>query len=83
MIEENVNKDFYSVIEFSKRLGIHPNTVRRSIEKGRIQAINFGTENKKLYRIPKSEIERIALVNMEDIIEKIIEKRSSKNELQN
>lgn len=66
---------FYSIKEFAQKLSVHPNTIRRAIYKGRINAISLGTEKKKIYRIPHSEIDRIALFDMEEMIERIIEKR--------
>lgn len=71
-------KDFYSINEFAKLLGVHPNTIRRCVKKGRISALKIGSEFRPLYRIPASEIDRIALYNMEDIIEKIIQKKMEK-----
>jgi excisionase family DNA binding protein len=52
-------KDFYTIKEFAAKLRIHPNTVRRSIKAARIMAFSFGTDKKRTYRIPYSEIDRI------------------------
>lgn len=70
--------DFYSIKEFAAKVGAHPNTIRRSILKGKIQAIRFGPSKKSPFRIPHSEIGRIALFDMEEMISKIIEKREQK-----
>lgn len=75
---EEHKKDFYSIKEFAKLLGVHPNTIRRSVKNGRIGALKVGNRFRPLYRIPATEINRIALFNMEDIIEKIIVKRMEK-----
>lgn len=76
MENQEVNKEFYTIAEFAKKLHVHINTIRRAVDNGRIQAVNIGSGKKRLYRIPKSEIERIALFNLETVIEKIIEKRA-------
>lgn len=54
-------------------------TIRRAIKRGRISAIKIGGNKYSCYRIAKTEIERIALFDMEQMIEKIIQKRSQKN----
>lgn len=69
-------KEFYSIKEFAFLLDIHPNTVRRSIKSGRINAFKVGSGKKSSYRIAKSEINRIALFDLEDMIEKIISQKS-------
>lgn len=52
-------KDFFTIKEFAAKLRIHPNSVRRSIKSGKIMAFSFGTDKKRTFRIPSSEIERI------------------------
>lgn len=71
-------KHFLSITEFAILLRIHPNTVRRSIKNGRISAFKVGSGKRGTYRIAKTEINRIALFDLEDLIEKIIEKRDEK-----
>lgn len=66
---------FYTVQEFADKLNIHPNTVRRSIKSGRIMAFKIGSSKKSPYRIPHSEIERVTLFDLEEMIEKIINER--------
>lgn len=53
--------NFLTVEEFSKRLKMHPGSVRRSIQQGRIFATRLTKGKKAHYRIPESEIERIYL----------------------
>jgi excisionase family DNA binding protein len=72
---QNIESDFLSIKEFASKVGVHSNTVRRCIQKGKISAINMGSGKKAIYRIAKSEINRIALFDMEQMIIKIIEKR--------
>ena len=76
----DVDKDFYTVVEFANKLGVHSNTVRKGIDRGRIQAVDVGSGNKRLFRIPKSEIERISLFSLERVVEKIIEKRAKEKQ---
>lgn len=72
-----MNEDFLSINDFAKILKIHPNTVRRQIKKGKINIIKFGSEKKPLYRIPKSEIERLAFFTMKDVVKKIMEEEKN------
>jgi excisionase family DNA binding protein len=65
--------DFLTIDEFANKLNIHSNTVRRCIKKGKIQAIDMGNGKKKTYRIPKSEIQRLALFDLRKVIEMIKE----------
>ena len=76
MIDED--KHFLSINEFAILLRIHPNTVRRSIKNGRISAFKVGSGKRGTYRIAKSEINRIALFDLEALIENIIKKRDEK-----
>lgn len=69
------NKDFYTVEEFAGILEAHPNTVYRSIKKGHISAFRIGHGIRSSYRIPQSEINRMAEFNLEEIIQKEVEKR--------
>lgn len=76
-----VNNDpfFYTVDEFAKILRVHPNTIRRMIKNGRIVPFRGGGENKWIYRIPKSELDRVMRFDMEQMIERIIISRENKN----
>jgi len=53
-------KPFYTIVEFAVRLGVHPNTVRKSIKEGRIAAFKVGLGKKSCYRIADSEFHRMA-----------------------
>lgn len=77
---KNMNQpehDFYSIKEFAWKMGVHPNTIRRSIKSGRVQGFKIGAGKRGTYRIPAAEINRIALLDMEAMIERIIEQRKS------
>lgn len=69
------NFDFVSIKEFAAILGVHPDTIRRSIRRGRINAIRIGGGKRSVYRIPKSEMNRMAICDLEKIIEAMVEKR--------
>jgi excisionase family DNA binding protein len=68
--------DFLSIKEFAAELGVHHATIRRGIARGRINAIHVGGIKKSIYRIPRSELQRLAVKDLEKIIEDIIEKRT-------
>lgn len=70
-------EDFLSIKEFAIVINVHPNTVRRSIKSGRLNAFRIGAGIKAIYRIPRSEINRLAFINLEEMIEKIVEKKTA------
>jgi excisionase family DNA binding protein len=59
----NEKTDFLSVKEFSIKVGLHHNTVRKLIKNGRLSAVNVGNNKNSYFRIPKSEIGRLAIDN--------------------
>lgn len=66
-------KDFYSVKEFAEKMGVCTRTIRRAIENGRIIAIRIGPSEGSPYRIPHTEIERMAIVDIKEVLKKIKE----------
>ena len=72
------NCDFYSVKQFASKIGVHPNTVRRAIYSGKLSAIKVGTGKKCFYRISKTEIQRIAFLDLREYIEKVIQEEKDK-----
>jgi len=72
MIDEPM-KEFYSVKEFAVLIGVHYNTVIRSIKNGKLNAFRIGIGKKATYRIARIEINRIAFCDLEDRVNKIIE----------
>lgn len=70
-----MNKDFLSIIEFAAKLGLHPNTIRRMIHIHRINAMRIGKAKNSSFRIHISEINRIAQFDLEEVIEREVEKR--------
>ena len=73
-MEQN-QSDFLSIKEFAAKVGVHANTIRRSIKSGKISAFKIGSGKRSSYRIAKTEVNRIAMFDMEEMIEKIIQKR--------
>lgn len=76
MNKEESDVAYFTINEFAKKLRVHSNTIRRAIKKGRINAFKVGMGKKSSYRIPASEINRIALFDLNEMIEKIIEERT-------
>ncbi len=72
MIEES---GFMSVKEFASHIGVHYNTVIRSIKKGRLNAFRVGEGKRSCYRIAKTEINRIAFCDLEKLVNEIIERK--------
>lgn len=70
-----IEKDFLSVKEFAQLVGVHYNTVIRSIQKGRLSAFRISGGRKSAYRIPRTEIHRIAFMDMKEMMEKIMEEK--------
>lgn len=79
--ENSMPEEFLTILEFSVLLRIHPQTVRRAIKNGRIHAFRIGVGIRSGFRIPKSELSRMALFDLENIIDKLIEKRMNGDEL--
>lgn len=67
--------EFLTIIEFANKIRMHPNTVRKGIISGRIQAVRLGNSNKSAYRIPATELQRLCELDMSELIEKIVEKK--------
>lgn len=61
-------ESFMTIKEFAATLKVHPNTIRRAIKNGRINGFKVGIGSRSSYRIPKSEINRMALFDLEKII---------------
>jgi len=78
MEKNSQNKDFYTINEFAEKLHIHPNTVRRAIKNTKIAFVCFGTDKRRIYRIPYTEIERIIMC---DLKQNIINEMKKNNEI--
>lgn len=73
-----IEQDFLSIKDFAKWIGVHPNTVRRAIREKRISAFRLGYGNTGTLRIAKSEVTRMAEVDLREAIEQEIKKRLGK-----
>lgn len=67
--------DFLSIKEFAILLRVHANTIRRGIKSGRIHAIRLGNGSHSVYRIPRTEINRMAFDDLEKVINLLIDKK--------
>jgi len=72
--------DFLSIDQFAKTMGLHSNTIRKSIKAGRINAFRVGPGKKASFRIPASEVNRLSICDLEEIIERIVEERMRKSD---
>lgn len=70
------DRDFYSVKQFAEKIGKSPRTVLRAIYSNRILPIRIGQGKNASYRIPHSELGRIAVVDLDKIINDLAEKKS-------
>jgi excisionase family DNA binding protein len=70
------DENFLSAQEFADLLNIHYNTVRNMIKDGRINAFKIGNHGiTSDFRIPRSEINRIAEIDLEKIVNDLVENR--------
>lgn len=75
-----MDNDFLSANEFAKCLGIHYNTVRDMIKKGKLNSFKIGRAGRTSdIRIPRSEIQRLSIVNLEKIVDDLVEERINNN----
>ncbi len=72
--------EFLTVKEFAEKLQVHQNTIRLSIRSGRINAFKIGSGSRSEYRIPYSEIQRIAEFDLGNLINKMVEKQLKERE---
>ncbi len=72
----DIKDEFLSVKEFASMINVHYNTVLRAIKSGKLNAFRIGQGKKCAYRISKSETNRIALYDLENLVSKIIEEKT-------
>lgn len=72
-------EEYMSIKEFAAMMKMHPNSIRRSIKNGKLQAVRVGFGGHPAYRIPKSEISRIALFDLKDMVNAIMEEKINRN----
>lgn len=68
---KNEDQAYYSILEFADILKVHPNTIRNSIKNGHIAAFKINKGKKSMYRIASSELQRLAIINLNDVIDEI------------
>lgn len=64
-------KDYYTVRQFALLLDVSEKTIYQSIKKGRINAFRLGPSEKSPYRISHSELQRMALCSLRQIMQQI------------
>lgn len=69
----NIDRAFYTVKEFAYMLKVHPISVLKMIKRGQLQVLNVGTDKKKSYRIPITEVQRLTLFELRDIFSSLNE----------
>jgi len=72
------NTEFLTVNEFAEVIGVHPNSVRTMIKKGRLSAFRVGGGERSSYRIARSEISRLSVVDLDKIVDNLIDERNKK-----
>lgn len=70
-----MDTEFLTVDEYATLLRVHRNTIMRMIEKGRISAFRIGKGKRSPYRIPKTEINQLALRHLEKIVNQLCDLR--------
>ncbi len=66
----DISNEILTVDEFADYIKVHPNTVRSMIRKGYLSSFKVGNGKTSSYRIAKSEVQRMAMMNLEEIIDK-------------
>ena len=75
-----MDPEFLSVNEFAKKLSKHQNSIRRAIKSNVIIAIRIGKGSRASFRIHISEINRVGMVNLENIVNKLVEEKLKERE---
>ena len=57
--------EFLTIQEFAKKMKVHPDTIRKSIMCGYINAFRAGSGKRAPWRIPATEIERLQVMRLE------------------
>lgn len=68
-------REFYTIIEFADYIGVCYRTILNGIKKGHIEAFRVGRGKKSHYRIPHSEVQRMGIFHLDEIIDKIVEQK--------
>lgn len=76
-------REFYTILEFAEYIGVCYRTVLNGIKKGHIEAFRVGRGKKSHFRIPHSEIQRMGLFHLDEVIDKIIELKMKEKDERN
>jgi excisionase family DNA binding protein len=68
---------FFTIYEFAKLMKVSHQTIRRAVKDGRINAVRIPGK-KSITRIPKSEMQRLGMFNLREVIKKIISEENLK-----
>lgn len=71
----NKEKDFLTIHEFAEVISVHYNTVYNMIKKGRISAFRLSKGKGSSYRIARSEIQRMAILDLENLVDDMVENK--------
>jgi excisionase family DNA binding protein len=63
-----MQQSYLSVNDFAKMMKVSEVTIRRAIQKGRINAFRVGAGKRSPFRIPFTEVERIQMMSHEEIM---------------
>lgn len=74
-----MSQDFYSIKEFAKKLNVCEKTIRRAIQNGRINAFRVSDAKHSIFRIPATEIQRMAIIDLQIIIVRTAKKLMEDN----
>ena len=66
-----IHNDYLTIVQFAAKIQMHPNSVRRLIRMGKLQGVNMGSGNRKIYRIPESELSRLATFDLKEVLTNI------------
>ena len=72
---KKTEKSFYTILEFAEYIGVCYRTILNGIKKGHIEAFKVGRGKRSHYRIPHSEIQRMGVFHLDEIIDAIVEQK--------
>lgn len=61
-----MEKEYYSITEIAKKLSISRETVFQLIRRGRLEAFNVGSGQRKYYKISAKALDKFVLTNNKD-----------------
>lgn len=73
-------KDILTISEFAFEIRVHPNTVRKMIRIGRLNAFKAGGGKTSAYRIARSEIHRLSIIDLQGIVQNLVNEKINLDE---